>query len=646
MRFTIEGKCGILIMRLGCWAPLPERGEGMSRKRKGKRLPVVRDPIQQSQPCQPQKKRIILGIQNTEAQATKAQTTEIPSTETQKIEVPTTETRGIEIQERNTQGLGAPEFSTEEFAAQAFSIGESGTQAFLTEESGTQVATKRELDTQEYSKQEAETQNPDREQMRQRSLTLFGAAGRKRKPKRTGKRPTGRKTSRVFFSGLSLKSPRHLAVAAVVVLALLASTIWYFNPAKPAVAITVDGQQVAIARSQEQVDLALEKVVEDFRSRTGLEPRITSVVGYQKVRARGTEVSDEHELVKRLSDRVDIVVTATEIRINGQPELIVKDQETAETLIARIKDQYKPQDGEVESVSLVETVEFVSRDAKPEELLDIDSALDLIRNGSDKVQKYTVKKGDSLWSIARANNMRVADLLAANPGLTEKLSISQQINLVKVEPLLHVLTTAKIKAVEEIPAPVQVTTDSSLPRGQERVKAAGTKGSKEVVYRTVTNNGTVVSRETLSENVIKQPTPRVVVRGKAAIVASRGDGSGRLSWPLRGQITSSYGRRGNEFHSGIDIDGTTGQAVAAAAAGKVIFAGTVGGYGKMVTIDHGNGLVTRYAHNSSILVSVGQSVSQGQTIAKVGSTGRSTGSHLHFEVLVNGTFQNPMNFLR
>ncbi|MHB8659506.1 MAG: murein hydrolase activator EnvC family protein [Solirubrobacteraceae bacterium] len=121
--------------------------------------------------------------------------------------------------------------------------------------------------------------------------------------------------------------------------------------------------------------------------------------------------------------------------------------------------------------------------------------------------------------------------------------------------------------------------------------------------------------------------------------------SAGLIWPVSGPITSPFGMRWGSLHPGIDIGVPMGTPIKAAAAGTVIVAAYSGGYGNLVVIDHGNGLATAYAHQSQIAVSVGQRVTQGQVIGYVGSTGFSTGPHLHFEVRVNGSPVDPMGYL-
>ncbi|MDE2573003.1 MAG: peptidoglycan DD-metalloendopeptidase family protein [bacterium] len=125
-----------------------------------------------------------------------------------------------------------------------------------------------------------------------------------------------------------------------------------------------------------------------------------------------------------------------------------------------------------------------------------------------------------------------------------------------------------------------------------------------------------------------------------------------LSWPLSGPITSPFGLRANpfgggrmDFHPGIDIGAPTGATIAAAAPGRVIYAGWYGGYGKAIIVDHGDNVATLYGHCSQIFVNVGQDVQRGQAIGAVGMTGMATGPHLHFEVRVNGKPTDPTALL-
>jgi len=138
------------------------------------------------------------------------------------------------------------------------------------------------------------------------------------------------------------------------------------------------------------------------------------------------------------------------------------------------------------------------------------------------------------------------------------------------------------------------------------------------------------------------------IRSAQASVGSTGSGAVSAAgfiWPVNGTVVSGYGWRWGRMHEGIDISASTGTPIWAAAAGNVIYAGWLGGYGNLVVVDHGNGLATAYAHASSILVSVGQPVGQGETVSLVGSTGNSSGPHLHFEVRVNGAAVDPLLYV-
>ncbi|MBP2634450.1 MAG: envC 2 [Firmicutes bacterium] len=122
-------------------------------------------------------------------------------------------------------------------------------------------------------------------------------------------------------------------------------------------------------------------------------------------------------------------------------------------------------------------------------------------------------------------------------------------------------------------------------------------------------------------------------------------------WPTSGEVSSRFGWRnspwggGQELHPGIDIANSMGTPIFATADGEVVLSGWSGGYGNIVQINHGKGIETIYGHNSRVIVSAGQAVKKGQVIAYLGSTGRSTGPHLHYEIRVNGTAVDPIRFL-
>jgi murein DD-endopeptidase MepM/ murein hydrolase activator NlpD len=145
---------------------------------------------------------------------------------------------------------------------------------------------------------------------------------------------------------------------------------------------------------------------------------------------------------------------------------------------------------------------------------------------------------------------------------------------------------------------------------------------------------------TLAARIRSAQSAAAVVPGPTGRPSSAG-----FIWPVQGVLTSGFGWRWGRMHEGIDLAVGVGTPVVAAASGTVIVAGWLGGYGNLVVIDHGNGISTAYGHNTSVTVGVGQSVAQGQLISYSGSTGHSTGPHVHFEVRINGTPVDPLGYL-
>ena len=203
--------------------------------------------------------------------------------------------------------------------------------------------------------------------------------------------------------------------------------------------------------------------------------------------------------------------------------------------------------------------------------------------------------------------------------------------------------------VDEVNYDIEYTDDASMYKGDYKVTSAGEYGAADVVANVTYVNGEEIERTILSSVTLKEPVTEQRLQGTKE--RPNWYPTGTFRWPTTGRITSYFGGRkspggiGSTNHKGIDIANSYGTAIYAADGGKVTYAGWMSGYGYLVRIDHLNGYVTYYGHNSKLLVSAGQTVYKGQQIAKMGSTGNSTGNHCHFEVRYNGVAKNPLNFL-
>jgi len=255
-------------------------------------------------------------------------------------------------------------------------------------------------------------------------------------------------------------------------------------------------------------------------------------------------------------------------------------------------------------------------------------------NDAIRTIEYTVVKGDTLWNIAKKYDVRMHEIISINQlkNIT-KLSVGQKLNI-------PVSGLAEEQEVKESIAVAQ----KEVPKDVVHYVQKG-ETLWEISRKYQVNLSSIASANKITEN------SRILVGQKLIIPNARSSSASTLSfiWPLNGLITSHFGIRNlggrRDYHTGLDIDGSAGAPIKAAESGKVSFSGYINGYGNVVIIEHARGYSTVYAHNSSNLVKVGQVVKKGEIIARVGSTGNSTGSHLHFEVRENGKPVNPLNYL-
>lgn len=233
-------------------------------------------------------------------------------------------------------------------------------------------------------------------------------------------------------------------------------------------------------------------------------------------------------------------------------------------------------------------------------------------------------------------------VLAENISFTD---IYQAVYSALEDNVKYKLTCTQTKN-EEIPYITYYQRNDNLVSGTSLIIKKGKTGTKAVESEVVVENGTVTSNKVINEKIIKSAVTQKIQVGNNTDIYN-GDGL-ILLLPVEGYVSSAFGGRADPFtgaaaqHNGLDIAAKTGTQIIAAAQGKVIQASDKkNGYGKCVIIEHSSGFQTMYAHCSELLVSVGEYVKAGDTIALVGSTGRSTGPHLHFSVIIDGVYVDP-----
>lgn len=213
------------------------------------------------------------------------------------------------------------------------------------------------------------------------------------------------------------------------------------------------------------------------------------------------------------------------------------------------------------------------------------------------------------------------------------------------EPVILVRSSVACETTEAIPFAVETQNDPNIYVGEVRVLQSGKEGKRHMKYYSVRVNGEEVERTVMEEAVLSAPVAQVERVGTKPPPSPVGTGS--FAQPASGTLSSNFGKRWGRNHEGIDIAASVGTMIYASDNGVVTYSEYHnGGYGYMITIDHGNGYTTSYAHCSKLLVPEGAVVAKGDAIAKVGNTGRSTGPHLHFEIRKNDAAQNPLNYLK
>ena len=359
-------------------------------------------------------------------------------------------------------------------------------------------------------------------------------------------------------------------------------------------------------------------------------------------------IDSQDGVLQRLSYLGDINVKAFGMYVDGQKVGAVKDKEIAAGVLQNLQDRYANHDEGtvINEAVIVENVEFRESNTPMNDVMSQEALVEKLCTNTEKETVHTVENGETLDSIAETYGLPKEQIIADNNLTDEQLKVGSTIILREIGPLLTVRITETRSYEEKTAYKTIKKADDEMYEGETEVSKKGKKGKSLVVDKTVSINGEVVETQNLKTEVEKEPVDKVVLVGTKERPPTTGTGT--FIWPANEgtfTVTSEFKWRWGRQHQGIDMGCRTGNDVLASDGGTVIYSGWQGGYGKLVIIDHENGIQTYYAHNSALLVDRGDKVFQGQHIAEAGNTGHSFGSHIHFGVKDNGTFRNPRNYL-
>lgn len=358
------------------------------------------------------------------------------------------------------------------------------------------------------------------------------------------------------------------------------------------------------------------------------------------------DITPEDEIMQNMMATYEETAPAYALYVDGTLICATKEEADMTSVLEGYKNEYAI-DNEGAVLGFYQNVEVRNEYVPVAYLCSKEGVYSAITVTEEEQIEYVVQPNDTMWDIAMRNGITVDEVMALNPDMTDLIKEGDILKLNETEPLLQVKATYTETVEQSIPYEDEIVYDDNMRKGLKEVIVQGVDGRKMVTQEVVLVNGKQVGVNVLNE-VILQETVKGKVKVGTKIVS--GVGTGSFTRPTYGTITARYGSGGSRWssgrHTGLDIAAPSGTSIVAADAGKVSFAGWKGSYGYTVIINHGNGYETYYAHCSKLLVSVGETVSKGDLIARVGNTGNSTGSHCHFEIRYNGTTKNPENYLR
>lgn len=430
---------------------------------------------------------------------------------------------------------------------------------------------------------------------------------------------------------------------------LIGTACFAFSLYSVGTTVSYDGQEIATVDNRLVAHLVLDDV-EELTAETLHETYTVdkSLIHYSDHIVSRSEIEDSAQYQEELTEALGEVAYGYTLMVDGEAIGTTPYEGALEDLLEQLV--AVDTDENTISIGFAEDVEVVSGYVASEQLVNLGFIAEKLSSTKSGEVNYTIVKGDTWSEIASEHGLTNSELLALNPGYNiNSLSIGEVLTISNAVPYLTITEVERQSYTEDISYSVEYQDDPSLYEGTYKVLSKGEYGKADVVANVTYVNGEETAREIISSVTTLEPVTEIQARGTKERPSWYPTGS--FQRPATGRITSYFGYRNLSYkaashnHQGVDIANSKGTPIYAADGGVVIFSGWQSGYGYLVKIDHQNGFVTYYGHNSQNLVSVGQKVYKGQQIAKMGSTGNSTGNHCHFEVRYNGVARNPLNYI-
>ncbi len=438
-------------------------------------------------------------------------------------------------------------------------------------------------------------------------------------------------------------------VAFFAIVALVAGVTIFCSFYTYGATVTYDGELVGKVSSKRTAENAVRELEKLTAGALGGSYTISSsLLQYTNELLPRSELVDTETLQETLSEDIGLVTYGYSLYVDGSFIGATPYQGALNELLTQMS--VGVSDENTIYCDFQEDVDIKEGYVPTERIMNLGYIAETLYSTKTEEVTYTIKGGDTWSEIAEDHGMTMKELSAKNPGYDiNHISIGEVLTMSAAVPYLTLKVTQRESYLTDIPYEIEYTDDPTRYKGDTKVTSAGQYGKADVTANVTYINGEETERTVLSYVHLAEPVTEQRLRGTKERPSWYPTGTFR--WPCSGTITSRFGYRsspggiGSTNHKGIDIANRYGTAVCASDGGTVVYAGWMGGYGYMVQIDHGNGVVTYYGHNSSLLVKKGQHVYPGQQIARMGSTGNSTGNHCHFEIRVNGVPKNPRNYL-